>query len=147
MPRNRAEHRHADLRTGLAEHLFVTGRADAIKDDAGQPDGGVERREAVQQRADALALAPRVDDQNHRRAEQTGDMRGRAARGHSAVLADAPVEQPHHAFHHGDVGAAAAVSVQRPDELLADQHRIEIAARPSAPPVCGNPGRCSRAPP
>ena len=59
--------------------------------------------------------------------------------GHCVV--DAAVEQAHHAFDHGDVGAVAAVPVQRSDQVLADQHRVEVAARPPAPPARGSRGR------
>ena len=86
----------------------------------------------MQQRGHAVALAAGVDDKDHRRAEQGGDVRGRTRRrpGHGAV--DASVEQPHHALDHGDVGSRAAVPVQRTDQFLADQHRVEVAARPPA---------------
>ncbi len=49
--------------------------------------------------------------------------------GHGGV--DASVEQPHHAFDHGDVAAVAAVPVQRSDQFVADQHRVEVAAGPA----------------
>ena len=44
---------------------------------------------------------------------------------------DPAVEQPHDALDDGDVGARAAVPVQRTDQLLADQHRVEVAAGPA----------------
>ena len=115
------------LCAGLAQHLLVTGGADAVENHPGDPDCRIERRKPVQQRGDALALAARVDDQDHRRAEESGDVSGRAA----CVFVDAPVEQAHHALHHGDVGAGAPVPVQRADQVLADQDGVEVAAGPA----------------
>ncbi len=72
-----------------------------------------------------------VDDEDHRRTQQGGHLCRRSCGrpGHGAV--DAPVEQPHHAFDHGDVAAGTSVPVQRSDQFVADQHRVEVAARPA----------------
>ena len=42
---------------------------------------------------------------------------------------DPAVEQPHHALDDGDVGPGAAVPEERADQMLADQHRVEVATR------------------
>ena len=77
---NRAQHRDAGLLAGLPQHLLMPGRPDPVEDDAGDPGRGIERRKAVQQCGDAVALAARVDHQDDRRAEQTGDVCGGARR-------------------------------------------------------------------
>ena len=40
---------------------------------------------------------------------------------------DTPVEKAHHPFDHGDVGTGGAVCVQRPNQLLPHQNRIQVA--------------------
>lgn len=93
--------------------------------------GRVERGEAVQQRRDALALPPRIDDENHRCAQQTRHLGGRSLRCAGHLVADAPVEQTHDTLDHRDVGAGTAVRVQRADQVLTDEHRIEVAPGPA----------------
>ena len=61
----------------------------------------------MQQRGQAVALARGVDDEDHRRAEQRGDVGGRSGCGPGHGAVDAAVEQAHHALDHGDVGSPA----------------------------------------
>ncbi len=56
---------------------------------------------------------------------QPGDVGGRG----EAVGAEAAVVQAHDALDHGDVRAAGAVQQQRGDPLLADEVRVQVAAR------------------
>jgi hypothetical protein len=77
-----------------------------------------------------MALATSIDHQDHRRAQQCGYVRGRPLGDGGVGLTDAPVEQSHHALDDHDIGAGAAVPVQRSDQLLPHQHGVEIAAGP-----------------
>src|SRR3569833_1306751 len=97
--------------------------------------GGVECRKAVQQRGNAVTLTTGVDNEDHWRAEQRGDVRGRPMCDAGRVRVDAPVEKAHYPLDYGDVGSRAAVPVQGADQLVADQHRVEV----SAGPACGEP--------
>ena len=128
--RNGAQHRHAGLLACLPQHVLMPGRPDSVEDHTGDPGCGVERGKPVQQCGDAVALAACIDHQDHRGAEQTGDVRGGARRRRGRGGSDAPVEQAHHSFDHGDVRAAGAVGVQRANELLPHQYRVEVAAGP-----------------
>ena len=92
---------------------------------AGDPRRGVERPEPVQQRRHAARLPPAVDHQHDRRSQQPGDVRGRAV-----PVGQPPVEQAHHALDDGHLRARRPVPEQRGDPVLADQHRIEVPARP-----------------
>ncbi len=125
----RAEHREADAIAGGAQHLVVAFAADAVQNHAAEPDSAVEGREAVQQGGQALTVPARVDDQYHRRTEQSGDLRGGSFgdRGR-VVFIDAAVEQPHHPFDHREVTSEGAVPIQRHHAFRADQHRIEVAS-------------------
>ena len=129
--RDRPQHRHPGAVAGLTQHLFVARRPDPVEDHPGDVHAAMERRKPLQHSADALALASGVDHQDHRGAEKFGDLRGGPAGRGDRLLVDAAVEQTHHAFDHGDVGVPRAVPVQRPDQLLADQHRVEVAAGPA----------------
>ena len=115
---------------GLPQHVRVSWRAHPVEDDAGDSGGFVECREPVQQRGHAVTLAAGVDDEDHRRSEQGGHVRGRSRRRPRHGAVDASVEQAHDALDDGDVAAVAAVPVERRDQLLADQHRVQVAARP-----------------
>ncbi len=100
------------------------------------PDRGVERREAVQQRGDAVTLTARVDHQHHRGAEQPGDVRGRSLRpGRSRPGRSGRRTGPSRPRRRRCRQSAAAVPVQRTDQRLADQHRVQVAARPARRPV------------
>src|SRR5689334_21745439 len=109
----------------LTQDLFVTRRADTVEDDTGDPDPGVERREAVQQRRGAVTLTTSVYHQDHRRAEHRGHLRSRPLRGAREAVGDPSVEQPHDALDDSDVGGHAAMPVQRADQLIADEYRVE----------------------
>jgi hypothetical protein len=125
--RDRAEHGHTRVLAGLSQDRLVARGAHPIEDDPRHADGAVERREPVQQCGDAVALAAGVDDQDDGRSEQSRDVRRRAAGGTAGVHVDAAVEESHHTLHHRDVGAFAAVPVERADQVVADQDGIEVA--------------------
>ena len=113
----------------LPQHLLVARRTDAVEDDAGDPDLRVERREAVQQSRDAVALTAAVDHQDHRRAQQGSHVRGGSFGGPCEAVGDPAVEQSHHTFDDRDIRRRAAMPVQRADQLFTDEHRVEVAAR------------------
>ena len=69
----------------------------------------------MKQRGHAVALAARVDDKDHRRSQQGGDVRRGTRRRPRHGTVDASVKQPHHALDDRDVGSRAAVPVQRTD--------------------------------
>ena len=80
-----------------------------------------QRGKAVQQCGDAMTLAARVDHQDHRGTEQSGDLCGGSRRRGDGGRGDAPVEQAHHPFHHRDVRAERAVGIQRANQVLPHQ--------------------------
>ena len=106
-------------------------RPDPVEDYPGDPGRGIERGKPVQQCGDAVALAACIDHQDHRRAKQTGDVSRRTRRRHGRGMSDPPVEQPHHAFDHRDLRAVGAVGVQRPNQPLPHQDRVEVASGPA----------------
>ncbi len=116
--------------TGLTQHRLVPVRSDPVEDHPGDPHRRVEGRESVQQGGDAVALAAGVDHQHHRRPQESGDLGRRASRYSGHLALDAAVEQAHDALDDSDVGTGAAMPVQRADQLLADEHWVEVAARP-----------------
>ena len=85
----------------------------------------------MKQRGHAVALAARVDDEDHRRTQQGGDVRRGTCGPPRHRAMDASVKQTHHALDDRDVGSRTPVPVQRTDQFLADQHRVEVAARPT----------------
>ena len=60
-------------------------------------------------------------------ARQRGNVRGRCFPGRTQPA----VEKAHHAFDHRHVGRSCAVQQQRNDAVLADQERVQVAARPT----------------
>jgi hypothetical protein len=122
----RAQHRQPDLVRGGAQHGLVPVAADLVQHHAGDPHVRVERAEPVQQRGQAAGLPAAVHHQQHRGPQQRRDLRG----GPGAV-GQPPVEQPHHALDHGQLGAGRAVPGQRADPVGADQHRVQV---PPGPP-------------
>ena len=129
--RDRAQHRYPDRFAGLPQHLFVPRRPDLVEDHPADPHGALQRRKAVQQSRNALTLATRIDHQQHRRAQQSGDLGGGSAGRGQELFVDATVEQSHDALDDGDVGIPRTVPVQRPDQILAHHDRVEVAARPA----------------
>jgi hypothetical protein len=77
----------------------------AVEHQRGDPQLGVEAVEAVHHRRRRAGHRRRVHHQDHRRAQQLGHLRG----GRELPTARLPVEQPHHALDHRDVGAMAPV--------------------------------------
>ncbi len=125
VPPQRAQHRDPEAGQRGPQDLLVPGRPDPVQHHPGQSHPRVVGGEPADQRGDGPSLRGRVDDQQHRRAKQPGHVRGRSL-GRGA----APVEQAHHSLHHRDVGAGRAVPQQRRDQILAAQHRVQVAARP-----------------
>ena len=87
----RAEHRHAERRDRLAQQLLVVVGADAVEDDPGDVELGVERREAVHDRGRRARHRRRVDDEQHRRAA-AASRRGRSRPARRGP--DAPSKRP-----------------------------------------------------
>ena len=144
LPPDRAEHGHRHGLHALEEHLVVPIGADPVEDHPRDADRRVESRQAVHDRGRRASRAARVHDEHHRRLQQS------APHGRSTRIRPRPrgaVEQSHHAFDDRDVGrhrSRRAVHEQRRDQVLADQPRIEVAARPARRPGRDNRGRCSR---
>jgi hypothetical protein len=88
-------------------------------------------RKTLQHSGDALTLTAGVDHQQYRGAQQFGDVGGGAACRGDGLHVDPAVEKAHHPFDHGDVGTVAAVPVQRTDQLLGNQHRVQVASGPA----------------
>ena len=112
---------------GVAEHLFVSVRADAVEHDARNFQRGVEASVAVDHGGDGAGHRPRVHDEHDGRVEKFGDV-GRGGEFASAALA---VEEAHHAFHDGYVGASRAVGEEGTDHLRSGEEGVEVAPRPA----------------
>ena len=112
---------HAPRSTGL-----VPVAADPVEHDPDRPGRpGRTTRNPCSSAATTARLPAAVDHQHDRRPEQPGHVRRRAV-----PVGEAPVEQPHHAFDDRHLGARRAVPEQRRDPVLADQHRVQVPARP-----------------
>ena len=101
--------------------------ADAVEDHAGDVHVRVERAVPVDDRRDRAGHRGGVYHQHDRRAEQFGDMSGRC----QLAPARGAVEQPHHAFDYGDVGAFSPVPGERSDQLRTTQEGIKVPSRPT----------------
>ena len=124
-PWQRAEHRQPDLVARAAQHGLVPVAADPVEHYPDDPDGRVERAEPVQQCRHTARLPAAVDHQYDLRPEQPGHVCRRAV-----PVGEAPVEEPHHAFDDRHLGPGRAVPEQWRDPVLADQHRVQVPARP-----------------
>lgn len=98
-----------------------------VQDDTGDPDGRIEACEACDHRRVCARGMRDVDDEDHRRCRQFGNVRGRGF----AFSPETAIEQAHGSFDDGDVGAHRAVEQQRDDARFADHEGIEVSARPA----------------
>ena len=137
-----AEHRKPGRLHGPDDLVGVPDRARLVQDHPAQPDLRVEGVEAVHDRRRRTRDLRDVQHQDHRSRDQAGDMRG----GGEPLAADLSVEQPHHAFDHGDVGGSEASS---PRAAAAGRSDLQSTGagrgcgRGDRWPVRGNRGRCS----
>src|SRR5213078_2830978 len=120
---DRAERRRA-ARGGdrVQHHAAVALASHAVDDDAGQAQFGIEALEAPNHRRGAPGRRPRVHHQHHGCVEPLRDLRRRAL---LARAVDA-VEAPHHAFDHGEVGAARVTRDAREDGLAPAHPAVEV---------------------
>ena len=125
-----AQDRNARGAGRVAEQALMVRRTDLVEDHAADAGPLIPRRETVQQGGGRRADPGRVDHQHDGRAEQPRDVRGRR----EVPAAGRAVEQAHHALDDRDVGrgrGAGPVGEHRHDLVLADQPRVEVAARAS----------------
>ena len=85
----------------------------------------------MQHSGDGLALPAHIDNQHHRSIEKLGDLPGGATRRRTELLVDTAVEKTHHTLDHGDIGISRTMPVERADQILTHQDRVEVAARPT----------------
>lgn len=116
------EDRHADVVERLTQQLLVPGGGNPVQDDTAEPEQLVVRAETVHQRGHRLPHGADVDDEDHGRAQQPGDLGGRLA----VRAAGEPVEEPHGPLDHGDVQRRGTVGEQRAHPLGADHARVEV---------------------
>ena len=116
-----------------AEQLLVPAGGHPVEDDPGHRGARIEPGEAGRDRPGRPAHRRGVDDQHDRRAEQAGDVRGRAEARIPGAFPGArvrSVEQAHHALDDGDVRATGTVREQRDDPVRAAQERVQVPGRP-----------------
>ena len=125
-----APHGHADGLDGSAGLVAVAGGARLVEHHADDVEVGVDGREPVDGRGHGPGGRADVDDEQDGGAGQRGDV---GARGET-VGAEAPVHEAHDALEHRDVRGGRVggpPGEQRLDEVLADEPRVEGAARPA----------------
>ena len=122
--RDHAQHRRRDvLEAGAAQQLGVRRAGDAVEDDADHLDVLAVAAEAVDQGRDRGAHAGDVDHEQHRQAEQGGDV------GRGAGAVGGAVEQAHDAFAEQQVAAAAALLEQPGQGLEAHRPGVDVVGR------------------
>ena len=115
------------LGEGDPQDLLVPVGADPVEDDPAQPHPRVVAAEPVRR-----ARPPSGPARRRPRRAAPGAPSSRATCAVEPVeRRAAPVEQAHDALDHRDVRAGGAVQEQRHDQLLADQHRVEVAPGPA----------------
>ncbi len=128
VPAQHPQHGDAQAGDGVPQQALVAGRADPVEDDTGQAHPPIPGGEAVHHGRGRAARGGRVHDQHDRGGGQPGRMGGRGeVRGLAGPRHRHPVEQAHHPFDDGDVGAVGAVGEQGADAFLAAEHGVEVA--------------------
>ena len=90
--RDATKDRYGDAVQGIAQHLLMPGRAEVVQDHPCDRDSTIVSGKSADQCADRLPHARRVNHQNNRQMQRSGQIGGRSG----AICR--PVKQAHHAF-------------------------------------------------
>src|ERR1017187_6595887 len=100
----------------------MRARTDAVADDAGHRNGGIEARETRGHRGDRTRDARGVNDENNRRPEPLRNLGARAL----VAVWRRRIEQTHHPFDHRDVGARGRARKSRDHRIAIHHPAVEV---------------------
>ena len=111
----------------VGKPLRVALRAAVVRDDASDPEIGLEGGESPDEGGEAPGHPVNIGDQENWRVEPAGDLR-RAPLRSCCVRA---VEKPHHPLDEGDVGVRCGPFKETADVLPSGHPAVEVVAGPS----------------